>query len=180
VLTTLGYAKALPLVEAAVSDPDETVAMNAVEQLGRWPDPTPIETVLKAMEAGKTPALRHRALGSVIDLATTATEENQRSEATIVEWLQRADSATQSTVEKRRILGLLGRLKTAESLRLLALYLDNSELRMEAASGVVQIAPALAKSAEASTLKPALEKIGRAIENADLRDRALRLARTIP
>jgi hypothetical protein len=119
VLTTLGYAKALPVIEAATSDPDEAVAINALEQLGRWPDPSPIETVLKAMDAGASPALKNRAVTSVIDLATTATDEAQSPQAEIVQWLRRADSAATSIAQKRRILGLLGRLKTVESLHLL-------------------------------------------------------------
>ena len=93
------------MIEAAASDPDEAVAANALAQLGRWPDPAPMETLLKALNAGATPALQSRALVSIIDLAATATDEAQRPEPTIVQWLQRADSAAQSIAEKRRILG---------------------------------------------------------------------------
>ena len=78
--------------------------------------------------------------------------------------------------EKRRILGILGRLKTVESFRLLAPYLDDPDLRTEAASGVVQIAPALA-AGDAGALKSALEKIAATVANADLRDRALQAAK---
>lgn len=180
VLAAVGYAKALPAIEAAASDPDEAVADNALAQLGRWPDPAPMDTLLKAMDAGASPGLRKRALGSVIELAGTAAEEGQAPEATIAHWMQQANSKAQSIGEKRKILGILGRLKTVESFRLLAPYLDDPDLRTEAASGVVQIAPALATGADPGALKNALEKIAATVANADLRDRALRAAAKIP
>lgn len=180
VLARIGYAKALPAIEAAASDSDPTVADNALVQLGRWPDPAPMETLLKAMDTGASPSLRKSALVSALDLASTAADETQRPEATIVQWLQRANSAAQSNEEKRRILGILGRCKTVESFQLLTSYLDNPDLRTEAASGVVQIAPALARGAEAGALKGALEKIAGTVANADVRARALQVAKTIP
>jgi HEAT repeat protein len=180
VLARVGYAKALPAIEAAASDPDSAVADNALAQLGRWPDAAPMETLLKAMNADASPGLRKRALVSVIDLATTAADEGQVPEPTIVSWLQRANAVAQSTEDKRRILGLLGRLKTVESFRLLAPYLEDARLRTEAASAVVQIAPALAKGEDAGALKATLEKIAVTVANADLRGRALQVAKTIP
>jgi hypothetical protein len=180
VLARVGYAKALPAIEAAASDPDSAVAENALAQLGRCPDAAPMETLLKAMTAGASPGLRKRALVSVIDLATTAADEGQVPEPAIVSWLQRANPVAQSTEDKRRILGLLGRLKKVESFRLLAPYLEDPNLRTEAASAVVQIAPALAKGEDAGALKTALEKIAATVANTDLRDRALKVAKTIP
>ena len=180
VLARVGYAKALRAIEAAASDPDSAVADNALARLGRWPDAAPMETLLKAMNAGTSPGLRKRALVSVIDLATTAADEGQVPEPTIVSWLQRANPVAQSTEDKRRILGLLGRLKTVESFRLLAPYLEDARLQTEAASAVVQIAPALAKGEDAGALKTALEKIAVTVGNADLRGRALQVAKTIP
>lgn len=179
VLASLGYAKALPAIEGAASDPDQAVAENAVEQMGRWPDPTPVGTLLKATEAGVTPALRQRALLSVIDLAGAAADERQRPEETIVEWLKRADAATQSITEKRRILGVLGRLPTAESYRLMSAYLDHAELKVEAASGVVQIAPTVADELGVGAVKPVIDEISRTVENPGVRDRAARAVKIL-
>ena len=180
VLASIGYAKALPAIEAAASDSDEAVADNALAQLGRWPDPAPMDSLLQAMDTAATPGLRQRALVSVIDLATTAADEKQAPEAAIARWMQRANPLAQSVAEKRRILGILGRLKTIESFRLLAPYLEDPDLRTEAASAVVQIAPALAAGPDAGALKNALERIAITVTNADLRDRALQAAKTIP
>jgi len=179
VLARVGYDKALPAIVSAVSDPDPAVADNAVTQLGHWPNPAPMEILLKTLDSGATPILRKRALASVIDLATTASDEAQTPESTIVTWVQRANSVSESIEDKRRILGLLGRLRTAESLRLLMPYLDDPTLRAEAASAVVQIGPTLARGENAEMLKLALEKIAATAGNDNLRKRALELGKTI-
>ena len=41
ILASLGYAKALPALLTAGRDADESVAVHTLEQLGRWPDPSP-------------------------------------------------------------------------------------------------------------------------------------------
>jgi HEAT repeat protein len=179
VLAQVGYSEALPVIEVAASDPESEVASNAVAELGRWPNPAPMEAVLKVMSSGATPQLRRRALVSVIDLATTATDEAQAPDPAIVSWLQRINWADASTDDKRRLLGLLGRLKTDQSLKLLLPCLDDPRLRTEAASGIVQIAPALSKGENAERLKTALEKISTTVDNSDLRNRALQLVKTI-
>ena len=180
VLAAVGYPKALPVLEAAADDPNPDVAENALSQLGRWPDPTPIETLLRAVEQARTPALRQRALVSVIDLASSAADDAQCPDSTIVQWLQPAVGAASSAGEKRRILGVLGHLKTAGSFRILASYLDNAEFRTEAAAGIVRVAPALAKGVLDSELKNALDTVAATVPNRDLRERALQLAKTIP
>jgi HEAT repeat protein len=180
VLVRIGYAPALPLVEAAASDPDPAVAENALAQLGRWPDPAPMETLLKATDSASSPALRQRALGSVFDLAATATDEAQRPEQTIVSWLQRAQPAAQTAEDQWRLIGLLARLKTVGSFQLLLPYLDNPDLRTEAVAGVIQIAPALTNGETAGAVKTALEKIAITVDNADLRDQAFKVLEAIP
>lgn len=180
VLVQVGYATALPAIEEAAGTSDPQVSQNALEQLGHWPNPAPMEALLKAMDSAAGPGTRERALGAVLDLATTATDEAQVPESAVVSWLKRADPVAQSLQQKRRILGLLGRLKTIESFQWLASYLDDPSLRTEAASGVLQIIPELAKKDGAEALKAALEKIAATVSNSDLRDRAIQLEKTLP
>jgi predicted amidohydrolase/HEAT repeat protein len=180
VLAQVGYAPALPAIEAAANDKDSIVAENALAQLGRWPDPAPTETLLKAMDSASNASLRKRALDSVIDLATTATDESQRSDAIIAGWLQRANASASSVQEKRRLLGILGRLKVIESFRLLVPYLNDPELRTEAAVAVVQIAPALSKDEHAGEVTAALEKIAAEAKTPELRERAYLVAQKLP
>ncbi|MGH7971469.1 MAG: family 16 glycoside hydrolase [Limisphaerales bacterium] len=179
VLGGVGYSNALPVIQSAITDSDSSVAESALDQLGHWPNPAPMAALLTTVDAGATPALREHALGAVLDLATTATDEHQAPDSEIVEWLRRINPLADSVPQKRRILSLLGRLSTTESLRLLIPYLDNPDLRTEAAAGIVQITPALSKSDSAEIMKPALEKIAMTVANADLKARAGRLAKTV-
>lgn len=179
VLAVIGYAKALPVIENAANDPDLAVAANALTQLGRWPDAAPMTTLLKALDTGSNPSLRKRALASVIDLATTVTDEEKAAEATIVGWMKRANSVAESIEDKRRILGILGHLRTIDSFHLLSSYLDDPSLRPEAAAGVIQIAPAVAAEADIGALTTALDRIVATVSTADLQDQARRAARII-
>jgi HEAT repeat protein len=180
ILTALGYAKALPAIKEAMADANETVSANAIEQLGRWPDPAPIEDLLAVIEKGSSPAHRKLALAAVIQLATVAADERQRPEAMIVGWFQRADKAAQTVESKRRILSGFGRLKHPDSFRLLLPYLDNPELQTEAAQAVVQIAPALVKQGNPDLLKAALAKIVATIQNPNIRNQAAKIVQSIP
>ena len=180
ILVSLGYAKALPDLEAAARDADTSVALNAVESLGRWPDPSPIESLLSIAETGNNPIQRQRALASAVQLAWTASDEHQRPDGVIIAWLERADKAGPAMADQHRIISALARLPQPESLHLLLPCLEEPELQTDAALAVVQIAPALLKTVDSSTLGNALEKIAATVQNKDIRDKAIKLAATIP
>ena len=178
ILVSLGQTQALPVILAATKDADESVAATAIEQLARWPDPAPIENLLTVAQSGTNPAQRKRALASAIQLATTAADEHQRPDETVVKWFQRANQAAQTPEDRRLIISGLGRLKHVESFRLVAPYLDDPALQNEAAVAVVQMAPAL-RQEEPAALKAALEKIVAMTKSQDLRSRAAKIAGTI-
>lgn len=178
ILVALGDPKALPAILAAVQETDDSVAANAIEQLARWPDPTPLEDLLKVAETNPNPARRKRALASAIQLATTAAEERQRPDETVLHWFQRAGQAAQTLEDRRLIISGLGRLKHRESLLLLMNYLDDPPLQNEAAVAVLQMAPAL-RAQEPATLREALRRIVATAKSSNLRTRAAELAGTI-
>ena len=179
VLALLGNAKGMGAIKTALGDPNEAVALSAVENLGQWPDPSPIEDLLAVVEANPDARAGKRALTATIHLATTAAEEHQRSEPTVIKWLERAGNAARTPEEKRMIISALGRLNHNDSFRLLLPYLEDTSVRAEASLAILQIAPALVKSADAATLKATLEKISSTTTNPDLRTRAEKLAKTI-
>ena len=179
ILASLGYAPALPTILRTMNDPNDAVAENTIEQLGRWPDPTPIDDLLSLVQAKANPARTRRALASAIQLATVAADEHQRPEGTLVQWFERAGATAQTVEDRRWIISGLGRLRHPESLRLLTRYLDDPGLQNEAALAVVQIAPALGQT-DPTALHAALGKIAATVKSADLRGRAAKLAATIP
>jgi HEAT repeat protein len=179
ILTSLGYTNALPAVEAAMKDSNKAVAANAIETLGNWPDPGPIDAILAVVETEKNSKLRQSAFASVIQLARVAADEHQRPDEIIIGWLERANPAAQAVAEQRQLISVLGRLKRPESFRLLSRWLDHPDVQAEAAVAVVQIAPALVDSPNSSALKTALEKIAASSSNADLCAQATKLAQSI-
>ncbi len=179
ILVSLGDPKGLPAVVAAVHNPNAVVAANALEQLARWPDPAPIETLFAVVEKDTDPARRQRALASAIRLATAAAEEHQRPVETLVNWFRQANAAAQTLADRRLIISGLGRVPDPESLELLALYLEDASLREEAAAAIVQVAPALRQD-DPGALREALERVATTAQGKDLRNQAAKLAKTIP
>ena len=180
VLVALGYAKALPAIKTALDDANESVADNALEQLGRWPDPTPIEDLFGVVASGASPGRRQRALASVIQLASVAAEERQRPNAVVAGWFQRAQTAAQSVEERRRIISGLGRLAAAEVLPLLQPYLDDTSVRPEAAVAVMQTASKLTRPEDRLAAKPLLEKIVSTSQDPVMVKQAQELIQKIP
>jgi HEAT repeat protein len=176
ILAALGRAEALPTLRSALNDTDETVANQALEQLGRWPDPEPTEDLLGIAETAADPVRRRRALASVIQLATVAADKRQRPEAVIVGWLERAGKTASSAPERLLIVSVLGRLKDLASLRLLTPHLEAPEVRNEAALAIVQIAPAL-RQADPVAIRSALERAAAAATDAGVRGQAEKLVR---
>lgn len=180
ILTSLGCARALPIIKADLGSANDQVAAKAIDHLGHWPDPAPVEDLLKVVETGTNPARSKRALGAVIRLATVAAEEHQRPDEVIVGWLQRADKAAQTIEDRRLILSAFGRLNSVESLRSLARHLADAGLENEAATAIVQISPALAKKqGDAAALKGVLEQIAATTKSTAIRQQAEKIAGTI-
>ena len=179
ILVSLGCAKALPALEAAAKDANETIAYDAIENLGYWPDPAPVEALLTVIETGASAGSRQRALASVIQLTAVAADERQCPDTVLVGWLGRASGAAQSVAERRQIISVLGRLKRMESFRLLWPWLNQPELQAEAGIAILQIAPALTNTAEPAELRHALQTIAATAKTPELREKATALAQTL-
>ena len=179
VLTALGYAKALPALKATLGDTNEKVAINTITQLGRWPDPAPVEDLLAVLETGTNPAQRKRALASVIQLATVAAEEHQRQEEAVTGWFGRANKAVQSLDDKRLLVSGLGRLQSGAALQLLEPYLDDPTVQQEASLAVIQVSKRLTVPTERRAAKPLLEKVLATTKSQSTRNQAQTLLQQI-
>ncbi|HZR17450.1 MAG TPA: HEAT repeat domain-containing protein [Verrucomicrobiae bacterium] len=179
VLTLLGYAPALPTIEAMLDDADPNVVNNALDELGQWPDPTPVEALFKVAETSANPQFRQRGLAAAIQLCRAAAEEQQRSDAVVVSWLERAARDSGSIADRRLIISGLGHVNHPDSLRLLLPYLDDPALQTEAGVAVLQIAPALVKLGSTTPLDQAIDKISANSPNPDTREQARKIAQSI-
>lgn len=179
ILVSLGEPKALPAIFGTINDPNETVADNALEQLARWPDPEPIDSLLAIAQKDANPSRRKRALGSAIRLAMAAADERQRPVKTLVKWFQAANEAAQTSEDRRLIISGLGRAADPQSLLLLRPYLNDPNLQEEAAAAIIQIAPSLQQD-DSRSLGEALDKIVSVAKNQELREKASKITQTLP
>jgi len=171
VLTSLRSVKVLPILQADLVNDNDSVALNAITDLGRWPDPSPIEDLLNVAESSPNPVRRESALRNAVGLATAAAEENQRPNGVIFKWLSRADKASQTVEEHRRVLSGLGRLTTIESFRLLVGHLDDG-LENEAGVAIAAMALPLAKKGYAAEVKETLDRIAATGNDQELQNNA--------
>jgi HEAT repeat protein len=180
VLARGGCRQALSALEAAAKDSNPDVAAQAVRELGRWPDSAPMETLLKALGSGPNAAIQKQAFTSALDLASAAADDGQTPADNIVNWVERAARAAQNRDDKLRLLSVLGRVKTPDSLRLVQAYLADDEVRSEAAAAIVQIAPAVADAGDTAAARDALQRVGASSADPDLRNRANEAAKRLP
>jgi HEAT repeat protein len=177
VMAGVGYPKALPLIEAAAKSADPGIAEVAVTQLGRWPDPAPVPGLLEITRSGAAPGTRKAAARAVLDLCAAAADEKLTPDSQLTTWLEQVREQPLTLEDQKRFFGVLGRIKTLGSYRMLAAGLENSEVKVEAAAGLVQVAPALTKSTPAAELRVGLSKVAENVENPELRERARKLLR---
>jgi len=71
----------------------------------------------------------------------------------------------------------LGSLKRLEAVQMLQPYLDDPDVKAEAALAIVQVAPALAGAKNAAVIKSALERIAATEKDEEVRGKAARLAK---
>jgi hypothetical protein len=158
-LSSMGYTKALPAITPSLRDPNSWLVNVTVDNLSKWPGPAPVDDLLGFVESTSAAPLRERALKGAVQLATTAGNAHQTPPATVTAWFQRAGRAAHSTTEKRIVLSALGRWTEVESIRLLVPYLDDAEVRTDAASAIVTAAAPVAQGPDYAILEPILPRI---------------------
>jgi HEAT repeat protein len=177
-LALLGYDKALPVIAPSLRDPNSWLAMLAIDNLGRWPTPAPVNDLLGLVETSPDPSRRGGALTAAIQLTTAAGNGRQAPDAAVVAWFQRADKAARSVEDKKVVVSGLGQWGHVESIRLLLPYLDDAGLKSAAVLAILSAAGPVAEGPDCAILKPVLEKISETKGQA-LIDRVENLKRTI-
>jgi hypothetical protein len=159
VLALLGYAEALPAIAATLQNTNQDLVQGTISHLGRWPDPSPINDLLKVVEGDSSSNTRTRALMAVLQLATSAADRNQAKEEELLAWFKRANQAVQSIQEKRLLISGLGRVKHIDSVRLLGFYLDEADVKIEAVHAIVNAAGPLVKGRDYRAVETVLKRI---------------------
>jgi len=178
VLAMLGHAPALPVVTATLQDADVQLVQRTISQLGRWPDPAPIGDLFAVVEGDASSNTRRRALIAVLQLATNAANQKQATDDDLLKWFQRAHKAVQGIQEKRLLISGLGRVKHIQAVQLLASYLDDAQVKMEAVHAIVNASEPLVKGPDYRAVEAVLERIS-GVQDQRLLDRIAKLQRDI-
>jgi len=152
-LGRIGGEKALAAVRAAGADKDDPVKDEAVRVLSDWPDAAAAPCLL---ELARTAAKQsHQVLGlrGYVRLAgqETSADTKARMLTEALELARRPD-------EKKLVLGAWGGVPTAEALKVVMKYLDDTATKAEAATAAVAIAGKLG-SADKALVADAMKKV---------------------
>jgi len=178
VLALLGYAEALPAIAASLQDTNQDLVQGTISHLGRWPDPSPINDLFDVVEGDSSPNTRTRALLAVLQLSTNAADRNQAKDEELLAWFRRAKQAVQSVQEKRLLISGLGRVQHIQAVQLLASYLDDTDVKIEAAHAIVNAAGPLVKGPDYRGVETVLQRIS-GIQDQRLRNQIAELQRDI-
>jgi HEAT repeat protein len=176
VLSSVGGARALESVRAAVGDTDGEVRAAAIRTLGEWKTADAAPDLLALAKSTTNPTERTLCLRSYLGLASNP----DIPAAQRLAMCRDAAPMAQKPGEQKLLLSALGNIQTAESVTLIAPYLDDAATREEASAAVVSIAGRLAKGQNAAKIMPSLAdtltKVATTTGNADLAKRATALA----
>ena len=172
VLGAVGGASALRAVRSAVNDSNADVHAAAIRVLGGWSSADAATDLLELAKAATNPTdkmicLRgYLALAGHPDLPTAQRLAMCRQVSTLV----------QKDEEKRLLLAALGGITSVEALDLIMPYLDDSGVKEEASTGVVDISAKLLQGGGSAKAAPKLiaplEKATHSTANGDLAKRA--------
>lgn len=149
----------------------------ALGTLAQWPDATPCLTLLEFARSRERAATeREAALNGAIRLAAVAATQTEPAPFDVAAVFQTLHGLVRTREERLAFVSGVASLRRIEALRLLHPYLDDPEVRTEAAVAVVQIAPALLKTEHAAAVKPVLAHIAANEPDETIRRRAAQLA----
>lgn len=133
VLAKVGGAPALAAVQADLASPDADLRNAAVRALTEWKDAAAAPALLAVIEEPESEVHRVLALRGYVRLATDAGNQ-------AVPMLKRAAELAKTADDKKLVLGGLGSVRSEEALQVVTPYLDDAEVREEAAAAAVKIA----------------------------------------
>jgi len=160
----------LSAVRAALGDPAPAVREAARAALCAWPGPEAVEDLARLAAGARDLRTRLRAVHALVRLAAAMPEEQGRAP----EVLARVLALAQRDQERRLALGVLGRMASAEALRLALRCLERPGLSREAAAAVVTIAERVTETAP-ETARRAAERVLAVEHDPGVRERAERL-----
>jgi HEAT repeat protein len=175
VLGRIGDAGSLPTLRAALASREAEVQDAAIRALAGWPTAEPMPDLLKLAQTAANPVHKVVALRGFVRLL--GLESDRTAEQTIDLYKKAMDLASDAT-EKKRVLAGLASTKSLAALNMVAAYLDDVGLHLEAESAAVRIAPAL-MAVNPQRVKEVLQKVIQGTQNDTIREQAQQIVNQI-
>jgi len=157
VLGATGSPAALTTVRSCLSDADAGVRDAAVRALAAWPDAAPAPDLLALAKNAESQLHRVIALRGYLRLAGEVKDEAAR-----LRMLEAIRPIATTADSKKLLLATLGEAPDAGALQVALSFLDDTEVKPEAAAAVLRIANALLASDRAAVrnaMKTLIEKV---------------------
>jgi len=160
-LRAAGGSDALKAVRGAVNDQNNDVHTSAIRVISEWKTGDAVPVLLDLAKNSTGQVDRVLSMRGYLGMATRK-EIPAKDRLAIC-----TESATmiKSDEEKRMLLGALGSLANAESLKLTVSYLDDTAVKREAVSTVMAIAEKRAKKQHTGMARDALEKVVQVVKD---------------
>lgn len=168
VLGRIGDNSALPELRKVLADDDAKIQDAAIRALSDWPNPAPVDDLLKVAKTSDNQVHRILALRGFVRLLGL---ETGRPAEEMIELYQQAMRLAPDVPEKRKVLSGLANTKSLAALEMAATCLQDSSLQQEAEVAVVKIAEGIYGSYPEKT-KEVLAKIMQTSKSDSLREQA--------
>lgn len=137
VLGDIGDDSSLSLLEKALAEPDKEISHAAARALSAWPNPGPLSALQKCEQTTDDNLTRTLALRGWIRLIGL---DKGRDAAQTLALYGEAMKRSIEAFEKKAVLAGLAEVRTRDSLKMTAAYLEDESLKSEAALAVSRIA----------------------------------------
>ncbi len=168
ILGQLGDESSLATLRRSLGDADVEIRYAAITGLGRWPTAEPLPDLLRIAGDKNSGSCQVRALGAYIDLvgalASMPADEKVRCYKTAMD-------LSPNAAAKKRIFAGLTNVRTLESMQLAASYIQDEQVKAEAALAVVTIAGEI-HATNAEPVARALERVVAAKAGGNIEEQA--------
>jgi hypothetical protein len=172
-LGRIGGPGAMAIVNGLINDPNPAKRQFGLKAITRWPDATVSDRLLELLDKATDPAERELLLGALIRIAPLP--DNKLNDQQKLDLLQKTMSLCQNDTDRARVLERANAIRTIETFRFVAPYLDNPALAEPACRSVVELAHhQKLRDANKDEFNQALDKVLATTKNAELVERAER------
>ena len=170
-LARVGGPKVMAIVDAMLADPARRA--QALDALSKWPDATVKDRLLDLLAKANDPQEKQLLLSTLIRIAPLP--DNKLNDAAKLDLLVKTMALCERTEDKARVLERANAIRTIETFRFVAPYLDDPALAEAACRSVVELAHhQKLRDAHKDEFTAALDKVLGITRNEELVERATR------